>query len=322
MSKFKQKLMGGLADKKKPSDFDPKALKQGQKVEMEHTDDPAKAEEISMDHLTEDPKYYDKLELIEKAFVEQQPKAVIGQTESGKDVLGNNKEEYSQDFNSQDHEDAAKLHEDKAAQYQMKQRQFMLSKPKGFNHKLLSIFNNLQARHQDNADWHKDQIENAEGEKKDSDSLITKALKIMYGYAYKLQKGGEGSGKQGHHTDRKPYPGVDQHKAPKGDKPAAKTYIPAGGDFIPRYYDSPGLKSYKTLLSLFKKEGLDYSGHISFNPQTQEIVALTDKGKKAFEALQDKYVPDAKPKQMSSQDFFNKDKVKKSWLDELLESLD
>lgn len=60
------RIPGGLADKKKPQDFDPDQLKKGIKVEMEHTEDPAKAEEIAMDHLTEDPKYYDKLEKIEK----------------------------------------------------------------------------------------------------------------------------------------------------------------------------------------------------------------------------------------------------------------
>lgn len=65
-AEWKDKLPGGLADKKKPSDFDPKALAKGKKVEMEHTDDPQKAEEIAMDHLTEDSAYYDKLETIEK----------------------------------------------------------------------------------------------------------------------------------------------------------------------------------------------------------------------------------------------------------------
>ena len=60
------KIPGGLADKKKPSDFDPKALEKGIKVEMEHTDDRSVAREIAMDHLSEDPKYYDKLETIEK----------------------------------------------------------------------------------------------------------------------------------------------------------------------------------------------------------------------------------------------------------------
>ncbi len=35
------------------------------KVEMEHTKDKQRAKEIAMDHLFEDPKYYDKLEKIE-----------------------------------------------------------------------------------------------------------------------------------------------------------------------------------------------------------------------------------------------------------------
>jgi 2'-5' RNA ligase len=60
------KVPGGLGDKKKPSDFDPKQIAKGKKIEMEHTDDPALAEEIAMDHLTEDPAYYDKLDKIEK----------------------------------------------------------------------------------------------------------------------------------------------------------------------------------------------------------------------------------------------------------------
>lgn len=62
------KIPGGLADKKKPSDFDPKLLAQGVKVEMEHTSDKKIATEIAMDHLTEDLKYYDKLKTIEKSI--------------------------------------------------------------------------------------------------------------------------------------------------------------------------------------------------------------------------------------------------------------
>jgi hypothetical protein len=42
-----------------------KQLHMGMKVEMEHTDDKEKAKEIAMDHLWEDPKYYDKLKKIE-----------------------------------------------------------------------------------------------------------------------------------------------------------------------------------------------------------------------------------------------------------------
>jgi len=60
------KIPGGLAEGKDPSDFDAKQLQKGIKVEMEHTKDPSIAQEIAMDHLTEDPKYYIKLESIEK----------------------------------------------------------------------------------------------------------------------------------------------------------------------------------------------------------------------------------------------------------------
>jgi inorganic pyrophosphatase len=60
------KLPGGLADKKKPGEFSSTALKQGRKVEREHTKDPSLPTEIAMDHLTEDPKYYDKLRVVEK----------------------------------------------------------------------------------------------------------------------------------------------------------------------------------------------------------------------------------------------------------------
>jgi Protein of unknown function (DUF5661) len=61
-------LPGGLADKDKESDFDPKQLAKGIKVEIEHTNDPNLAKEIAMDHLHEDKDYYDKLEIMEKDF--------------------------------------------------------------------------------------------------------------------------------------------------------------------------------------------------------------------------------------------------------------
>jgi len=58
-------LSGGLADEKKPEDFDQRELSRGIKVELEHTDNPDLAREIAMDHLTEDPFYYQKLATIE-----------------------------------------------------------------------------------------------------------------------------------------------------------------------------------------------------------------------------------------------------------------
>ena len=59
------KIPGGLADEKSPSDFDSGDLEKGIKVELEHTDSREIAQEIAMDHLTEDSGYYHKLEIIE-----------------------------------------------------------------------------------------------------------------------------------------------------------------------------------------------------------------------------------------------------------------
>jgi len=69
------KLKGGLSDNKTIGDLSNKhkisidnilsQLNKGIKIEMEHTTDKQKAKEIAMDHLYEDPKYYDKLKKIE-----------------------------------------------------------------------------------------------------------------------------------------------------------------------------------------------------------------------------------------------------------------
>ena len=64
-ARIAEKIPGGLAAGKSDEDFDAGALAKGKKVEMEHTDDPEKAKEIARDHLTEDPKYYDKLAKME-----------------------------------------------------------------------------------------------------------------------------------------------------------------------------------------------------------------------------------------------------------------
>lgn len=67
VSVWKDQIPGGLADDKSPDDFPEEALKKGQKVELEHTDDPHMAMEIAEDHLTEDPDYYAKLAEMEKS---------------------------------------------------------------------------------------------------------------------------------------------------------------------------------------------------------------------------------------------------------------
>ena len=70
-----EKIPGGLAEGKTVADIATHhgvdvadvetQLTMGVKVEMEHTTDKAVAREIAMDHLWEDPKYYDKLETME-----------------------------------------------------------------------------------------------------------------------------------------------------------------------------------------------------------------------------------------------------------------
>jgi len=56
-----KKLPGGKGDLTRPDQVDPAQLATGIQVEMEHTNDPSVAEEIALDHLTEDPEYYTKL---------------------------------------------------------------------------------------------------------------------------------------------------------------------------------------------------------------------------------------------------------------------
>lgn len=65
---MQDKIPGGLAAGKTLKSLQAKypkmdmraAILKGAKVEMEHTTDPQIAVEIAMDHLMEDPKYYNK----------------------------------------------------------------------------------------------------------------------------------------------------------------------------------------------------------------------------------------------------------------------
>lgn len=70
--KYKDQMPGGLGDEKAPLDFDQEQLKKGVTVELEHAEDPTIALEIAIDHLTEDPYYYDLLEKIESRYTEGQ----------------------------------------------------------------------------------------------------------------------------------------------------------------------------------------------------------------------------------------------------------
>ncbi len=64
---------GGLADKKKPSDFNPKQIEKGLKVELEHTEDRELSKDIAMDHLEEFPAYYTELDKMEKKLEKKKP---------------------------------------------------------------------------------------------------------------------------------------------------------------------------------------------------------------------------------------------------------
>jgi hypothetical protein len=59
-------IQGGLGDDKSPEDFDPEQISMGIKVEMEHTNDPRIALDITIDHLSENPLYYSYLDKMEK----------------------------------------------------------------------------------------------------------------------------------------------------------------------------------------------------------------------------------------------------------------
>lgn len=62
----RDRLPGGKADQRGPEDFDPHELARGTEHELEHTKDRKLAQEIAMDHLAEDPRYYRKLQKVEK----------------------------------------------------------------------------------------------------------------------------------------------------------------------------------------------------------------------------------------------------------------
>jgi hypothetical protein len=72
--KHKDKMKGGIADKKQPKDFCPKQLSMGVKTEKEHTNNMWTALEIAMDHLSEDPKYYTHLADMEKKHQDKDQK--------------------------------------------------------------------------------------------------------------------------------------------------------------------------------------------------------------------------------------------------------
>ena len=73
---MKNTIKGGKADKMSAEDIAKKfnvsvekiqaQIKKGVEIEKEHTNDKEKATEIAMDHVTEFPDYYDRIEKMEK----------------------------------------------------------------------------------------------------------------------------------------------------------------------------------------------------------------------------------------------------------------
>lgn len=64
----KELIPGGKAEGHEPSEYPKDQIRKGIKVEMEHTDDPAIAKEIAMDHEQEFPRYYTALDKMEKSL--------------------------------------------------------------------------------------------------------------------------------------------------------------------------------------------------------------------------------------------------------------
>jgi hypothetical protein len=78
-----EELKGGEAEKKKvpPSEVPPKALAKGIKEEAEHTPDKKKREEIALDHLAKDRRYYEKLPAVEKGAPKKEREKALEEAE-------------------------------------------------------------------------------------------------------------------------------------------------------------------------------------------------------------------------------------------------
>lgn len=73
-------------------------LKKGTKIELEHTTDKKKAREIALDHLTEFPDYYDRLEKVEEANL-----IAPNQSDKKAAVMGLPNQYVNKDWGTRDH---------------------------------------------------------------------------------------------------------------------------------------------------------------------------------------------------------------------------
>ena len=238
-----------------------------------------------------------------KAFGGEAPKGQIGSTESGKPILSSGAENYSQDFDADDHREAAKVHSDKNEHYQQKQRSFMAGKQKSFNHRLLAVFSSQQAKHSENAKYHQEQAEEVakQAENKETQKQIKEAeqAEVKKSFAERcseafLQKGGPGSGQKGHktleqqktdnevssHANRRPYPGEDTTNKPAAE--GAKPDFPHVKD-LPVHVPGTNDNS-KTFTQMWHRGGPEnLKGHVSYNAKNDELKPITDHGKKMIQ---------------------------------------
>ena len=68
---------GGLADKKKDTDYDRNELDMGVDVELEHTDDKELSKDIAKDHLEEFPNYYTELDKMEEKLKKKETEELM-----------------------------------------------------------------------------------------------------------------------------------------------------------------------------------------------------------------------------------------------------
>jgi hypothetical protein len=112
-------ITGGKADGMPSSSFPADQLRMGKQVEMEHTDDPAKAEEIARDHLEEFGDYYTALKAMEEKLKEEggEEEGEEGGEEEGEEEEGENsgktisEEALMQFFASNPHPTDEQVHE-------------------------------------------------------------------------------------------------------------------------------------------------------------------------------------------------------------------
>jgi hypothetical protein len=83
-AEHKDKIPGGKADKASPKDFPKDQMSMGQKVEMEHTNDPTLSREIASDHLEEFRDYYTRLKQMEQEAEKAKEKSAASSAQTEK----------------------------------------------------------------------------------------------------------------------------------------------------------------------------------------------------------------------------------------------